>query len=225
MSTNKKTSSEYYIEFLDKLPVSNKANTIFITTLRQNSQSCCDFYAYEKKNDKWEVFFCTEGYLGRAGVVEPSERFEGSGTTPAGIYSFGMLFGLCEEPNGLKKPYKQIDSDDYWDGDCNSDTYNQYVKASQMPEEWDRAASEHLIDFCPAYNYAAMINFNVNPAIKGKGSAIFFHCTRPNCDGSAGCVCVPEEYAIRVLQQIDENAYIIILKNSKDIEKYKKGIL
>ena len=207
------------------MKIPDNAKIVFIVIPKNECQSDCDFYAYEKENSNWKQIFHTSGYLGRAGVVEPDNRFEGSGTTPTGIYSFGMLFGLCDAPKGLKKAYKKIDSDDYWDGDCNSDTYNQYVKASQMPDEWDRNASEHLIDFYPAYNYAAMINFNVNPAIKGKGSAIFFHCTRPGCNGSAGCVCVPEEYAIRVLKLIDDDAYIIISKKPEEIKKINKGFL
>lgn len=210
------------LKFIPNLEMFEKTKVIYIVIPKSEKDSICDFFAFEYGNEEWELTFNVEGYLGRAGVIEPEERTEGSGTTPTGMYTFGMLFGLCEEPDGLKKFYKVIDSDDYWDGDCNSDTYNQYVKGSNMPDEWNREASEHLIDYYPAYNYGAMINFNVNPAIKGRGSAIFFHCTRPGCTGSAGCVCIPEEYAKKALQKIDDNTLILILKNIEEIKKYKK---
>ncbi len=211
-----------FLKALNHLRISVDTDVVFVAVQSKGTASGCDFYAYKKNNNLWTLDFKAEGYLGRAGVVEPEERCEGSGTSPAGIYGFGMLFGLCEAPMNLKREYKKIDEDDYWDGDCNSDTYNQYVKKSEMPEKWDYKSSEHLIDFNPAYNYAAMINFNVSPAIKGRGSAIFFHCTRPNCNASAGCICIPEEFAIKVLEMIDDNSMIIILKQPQDIKKYLK---
>lgn len=211
-----------YSSVMSKLEIASKADTIFLTVQEPGSKTDCRFYAYEKKNGEWEQVFKTPGYVGRSGIEDPTNRVEGNGTTPSGVYSFGMLFGINDNPGSLQKPYKKVDNDDYWDGDRYSDTYNQYVKGSEMPSSWNSGASEHLIDYKYSYNYAVMVNYNVNPTIKGKGSAIFLHCTRPGALSSAGCISIPEDKMIKSLRMIDDNAYIVIVEEIEDILKFYK---
>lgn len=212
--------NEDYTRLMSELAIANKADTLFLTVQEPGNTTACRVYSFEKKDGAWQQVFNTKGYVGRSGVGDPDSRVEGDGTTPAGVYSFGMLFGIKDNPGELQKFYKKVDEDDYWDGDSNSDTYNQYVKGSEMPSSWNRRASEHLIDYEPSYNYAAMVNFNVNPTIKGKGSAIFMHCTRPGASYSAGCVAIPEKRMLQSLKMIDDNAYIVIVRSIEDIAKY-----
>lgn len=211
-----------YSSLMNKLEIASKADTLFLTVQEPDSKTDCRFYAYEKKNGEWQQVFKTPGYVGRSGIEDPTNRVEGNGTTPSGVYSFGMLFGINDNPGNLQKPYKKVDNDDYWDGDRHSDTYNQYVKGSEMPSSWNSGASEHLIDYKYSYNYAVMVNYNVNPTIKGKGSAIFLHCTRPGALSSAGCISIPEDKMIKSLRMIDDNAYIVILEEIEDIVKFYK---
>ena len=213
-------NNDDYSSVLNKLDVASKADTLFLTIQEPGNTTACKFYAYEKQNEGWQQVFKTTGYVGRSGVADPKNRVEGNGTTPSGVYSFGMLFGIKDNPGGLQKDYKKVDNDDYWDGDRYSDTYNQYVKGSEMPSSWNRNASEHLIDYKYSYNYGVMVNYNVNPTIKGKGSAIFLHCTRPGALSSAGCISIPEDKMIKSLRMIDDNAYIVIVKDDEDISKF-----
>lgn len=209
-----------YSSVIALLDVAEAANTVFLTIQQEEGTTACDFYAFNKIDGQWKQLFKTLGYVGRSGIEDPANRFEGNGTTPSGVYSFGMLFGINDNPGELQKDYKKLDEDDYWDGDRYSDTYNQYVKGSEMPSSWNRGASEHLIDYTYSYNYAAMINFNVNPTIKGKGSAIFMHCTRPGALSSAGCVSIPQDKMIKALRMIDDNSYIVIVEKAEDIKNY-----
>ena len=89
-----------------------------------------------------------------------------------------------------------------------------------MPASWNASASEHLIDYKYSYNYAAMVNYNVDPTIKGKGSAIFLHCTHPGSLASAGCISIPESKMIRALRMIDDQAYIVLVRNAEDLLSY-----
>ena len=209
-----------YSSVISKLNIAEKAKTLFLTVQRDGETTACDFYAFNKSGSEWKQVFNTEGYVGRSGVEDPVNRVEGNGTTPSGVYSFGMLFGINDNPGGLKKNYKKVDEDDYWDGDSYSDTYNQYVRGSEMPSSWNSNASEHLIDYKYSYNYAVMVNYNVNPTVKGKGSAIFLHCTRPGALYSAGCISIPEDKMIKSLRMIDDNAYIVIVREIEDILKF-----
>lgn len=208
---------------ISKLKFSNKANVIFLAIQKSQEISSCDFYAFEKLDGIWHQVFETEGFVGKNGIKEPSARIEGDATTPAGVYSFGMLFGIKDAPDGLKKSYKILDDNDYWDADINSDTYNQYVKGSEMSSNWNMAASEHLVDYKESYNFAAEIEFNKKPVVKGKGSAIFLHCIRKGSTSSAGCVSIPEDKMLEALKLIDNSTFIVIVKNAEELIKHKKG--
>jgi L,D-peptidoglycan transpeptidase YkuD (ErfK/YbiS/YcfS/YnhG family) len=64
------------------------------------------------------------------------------------------------------------------------------------------------------YKYGVVINYNMNPVIKGKGSAIFLHVWKNRSAGTAGCVAVPEESMTRILKWLEKskNPVIIIVK-------------
>lgn len=209
-----------YTNVIPKLKIASQATTIFLTIQDPGDTTSCRFYAYEKTDGIWSETFQTAGYVGRSGIADTKNRVEGDGTSPAGVYSFGMLFGIFDDPGGLKKSYLKVDNEDYWDGDNNSDTYNQHVRASDMPADWDAGASEHLINYKYSYNYAVMVNYNVNPTVKGKGSAIFLHCTYPGSLASAGCISIPQTKLLRALRMIDDNAYIVLARNAEDLAAY-----
>ncbi|MFR1518975.1 MAG: L,D-transpeptidase family protein [Clostridia bacterium] len=194
-----------------------EADVIFVV-VQQETGTSCDFYAYRKKGDAISLAWRTEGYVGRGGVADPANRYEGDGTSPAGVYSLGECFGINAAPDNMALPYTVVDNDDYWDGDSASPTYNQHVKGSEMPDSWDASSSEHLIEYTIAYNYCAMINFNVDPVVPGKGSCIFLHCTYPASTSSSGCIAIPEEYMIKALQMMTEDSYIVIASSMEDLE-------
>lgn len=204
---------------INKILNGKTADTVFLTYQDRDSNKCT-FHAFIKNGNQWQQAFECRGYLGRNGVdMHPEYRQEGSMTTPQGIYSIGEKFGICDNPGGLSCSYTKVDEEDYWDGDCKSPTYNTHVRGCDMPDNWNRGASEHLIDYKESYNYAAMINFNVDPIIPARGSAIFLHCTRKGSDGSAGCVCIPQENMLAALRLMKNDTYIII---ARSIEEYQK---
>lgn len=213
-------SRDDYTAVVSNLKIAEEAATLFLTIQDPGDTTTCRFYAYTKEDGEWKEEFKVAGYVGRSGIADAANRVEGDGTSPAGVYSFGMLFGIQDNPGGLQREYKKVDEDDYWDGDRNSDTYNQHVRGSEMPDTWNAAASEHLIDYKYSYNYAAMVNYNVNPTIKGKGSAIFLHCTHPGSLYSAGCISIPESKMIRALRLINDQAYIVLVRSAEDLLAY-----
>lgn len=206
---------------LNELPIAKKADTIFVV-VQDEFTTFCTYYAYTKSFGVWTEEFVTEGYVGRSGVLsDPSTRRAGDGTTPGGIYSLGERFGINDRPSGLKGQYTKVTEDDYWNGDSSMDSYNQHVKGSEMPDSWHPSSSEHLIDYTYAYNYAAMINFNVNPAIPGKGSCIFLHCMYPGSSSSSGCVAIPEDKMIESLKLMaKKDGYIVILRSADEFDDY-----
>ena len=158
---------------IEQLDETQQADVVFVTIQHEDGTGC-DFYAYRRESGGLTLAWQTEGYVGRSGVADPTNRRAGDGTTPAGIYSLGECFGIYPAPDNMTLPYTMVDEDDYWDGDSSSPTYNQHVKGSEMPDSWDASSSEHLIEYTISYNYCAMINFNVEPAVRGRAPAFFF---------------------------------------------------
>lgn len=151
----------------------------------------------------WQELLSTNGYVGANGVGSASE---GSMTTPEGVYPLTQAFGVAPDP-GTDLPYVQVDASHYWVDDPNSQYYNQFVSTNEVEMDW--ASAEHLVDYTYAYAYAVAIDYNLD-CIPGAGSAFFLHCSTG--EPTFGCVSVPSEDMLFILQNLTENAYIVIAK-------------
>jgi L,D-peptidoglycan transpeptidase YkuD (ErfK/YbiS/YcfS/YnhG family) len=152
--------------------------------------------AFQKVGQEWKVVLGpTKAMVGAVGVGAPAD---GVHRTPVGTFAFDQAFG--REPNpGTKMPYFQATSQDWWDEDAGSPTYNTHVRSAVNPS----AITENLYDSGPVYDYA--VNIAVNPQrIPGKVSGIFLHVT----DGSPtwGCVAIGREEMKSVLTWLDPAA-------------------
>lgn len=161
---------------------------------------------YEKQDSGlWQDMGLTvSGWVGTNGVDDKSQ--EGDGKTPYGLYSVGEAFYIGEEPETGLNSF-QVTENTYWVDDPQSAYYNQKVEGTEN-KDWNSA--EHMISYSQSYKYGFVVNFNMNPIVSGKGSAIFFHCgTAP----TAGCVAVPESSVLSYLERLDKNKnpYILLM--------------
>jgi L,D-peptidoglycan transpeptidase YkuD (ErfK/YbiS/YcfS/YnhG family) len=53
------------------------------------------------------------------------------------------------------------------------------------------------------YKYGIVVEYNMNPVIKGHGSAIFFHLWRGNEKPTEGCVALSEEDLVTILRWLN----------------------
>ena len=169
--------------------------------------------AYEKKNGAWAEYLHVNAFVGRNGIS--SDKREGDGITPAGLYSLRRAFGIAEDPGALL-PYHQLKPDDFWVDDPASRYYNAMVKSAAPDRDWRSA--EDLAKEAIAYKYAVVIEYNTGPVMKGAGSAIFLHCSQEKT--TAGCVSVPEETMIRLLRFIRPGDGIIIANSVRELIQY-----
>jgi D-alanyl-D-alanine dipeptidase/L,D-peptidoglycan transpeptidase YkuD (ErfK/YbiS/YcfS/YnhG family) len=176
-----------------------------ITAIRADAKKPAAAFvtAYEKSGPGWTVCFSTNGFFGAAGVS--SDKKEGDKTTPAGVFTLGIAFGAADDP-GANIPYVKITDLDVWVDDPDSKYYNEMMTADVPDADWKSA--EALSAFPEEYKYAASINYNTAPAVPGKGSAIFLHCSSGK--PTAGCVSVPEPAMIYFLSFIDVDTKIVI---------------
>jgi L,D-peptidoglycan transpeptidase YkuD (ErfK/YbiS/YcfS/YnhG family) len=134
--------------------------------------------------------------VGKNGVVPAGEKKEGDGKTPLG--SFKVL-GIYYRPDRVPRPETnlpifEINKDDIWVDDSASPLYNQPSKINDVPAG---TSFENLYLEDHLYDIFLDLDINRQPAISGKGSAIFLHCARndenPAETPTAGCIAIPKK--------------------------------
>jgi L,D-peptidoglycan transpeptidase YkuD (ErfK/YbiS/YcfS/YnhG family) len=130
--------------------------------------------------------------LGRSGLS--AAKREGDGATPIGTYRLGStVYGIAPDP-GVRLPYHRIRCGDWWVSDVASPSYNRFRHVAC----WRLlAASEALWTITPQYRYFAVVEYNTDPVVPGRGSAIFLHVA---AGATAGCVALPEPQLLRLLR-------------------------
>lgn len=161
----------------------------------------CNVFFYEKINHLWSQIRYTSGYVGKNGVTK--DKVEGDYCTPSGLYTLGFGFGTEHIDTNIE--FRLINDNCYWVDDVNSSNYNQWIESENIT--WKSA--EHLIDYSQSYHYGIVINYNMNPVVSSKGSAIFLHCSTENY--TAGCVSIPEYEMSNALKWVDANCTPLIL--------------
>lgn len=158
----------------------------------------------QKVNGKWQMIMTTPGIIGKKGLGKIKE---GDEKTPIGVFHFNRAFGIKDNPGCSAFDYVKVDKNLYWSGDFNY-KYNQLVNIKDYPN-LDIGNSEHLIDYAEYYNYA--LNMSYNEECKaGKGSGIFMHCFGPFKPYTGGCVAMPEDKMIFVMQNVQQDCVIVI---------------
>lgn len=139
---------------------------ITVNQTKEENKATLVFY------DKSNKIFETKAFLGKNGIT--SNKIEGDGKTPKGIFSLGMAFGIHSKEDidlNPKIKYIQINENLYWVDDIYSKYYNQLVDISKVNKDWKSA--EHLIEYPKQYEYA--IEIKTNPKnIPGKRKRNFF---------------------------------------------------
>ena len=123
--------------------------------------------------------------LGKNGLS--SNRREGDGTTPAGVYAIGStMYGNDPNP-GVRFPYRRLHCGDWWNEDPRSPSYNsfQHVGCGRKPPF---AASDGMWEKPRHYPFIAVVEYNMRPVVPGKGSGIFLHAQTGG--PTIGCVSI-----------------------------------
>jgi len=134
--------------------------------------------------------------IGSRGVS--SQHREGDGTTPAGLFGFGpVIYGVAPDP-GVRYRYHRLVCGDWWDEDPASAGYNEFRHVGCGTRPSFGAGSEALWRSTRAYRHFALIDYNVDPAVPGRGSAIFLHADTGY--PTNGCVSLALPELVRVLR-------------------------
>ena len=92
-------------------------------------------------------------------------------------------------------------------GWCNDYRSKQYNKLIYLPSKYNY---EKLYRNDNAYDIILVLNYNMNPIKKKKGSAIFLHVAKKNYKKTEGCVAIGKKDLINILERIKKNTKIKI---------------
>lgn len=170
---------------------------------------------YSTASGKREELLRTEAYVGRNGC--DTDKREGDGKTPVGVYEIRRGFGL-NTPPAVSIDYTQLQGGEQWVDDVASDRYNQWVTRDTAPVDWKSA--EDLPSETEAYKYVAVIEYNTANIVKGAGSAIFLHCSlgRP----TSGCISVSEDAMVKIMGLIQPGTRIAIARTEAELQSLIK---
>ena len=142
----------------------------------QSSGTQCLLYFFEKGEKEWtqsDAIPSAPGIVGENGVT--TDKKEGDGCTPAGIYALGPCYGE-EASSPTAMDYHQIVEGDYWVDDAGSKFYNKFVHEAVFEERFGWETGEDLFASLRYYRYMVVIGYNTDPIVPGAGSAIFLRC-------------------------------------------------
>ncbi len=172
-------------------------------------------YAMEKTSSTWrQAMNPFDAVVGRNGFAPQGEKREGDGRTPSGVYRLETAFGYAELID-TKMPYRQALADDLWVDDPDAPDYNRWVKQHKT-----KAASyEKMRRDDDLYQYGVIIEYNTDPVIKGRGSAIFLHIWKGPGTATAGCVAASQPDILKILSWLDPAASPVIVINPEPLKK------
>ena len=164
---------------------------------RESSSFRVTIHALERSNGAWHLAFPTfTGSIGEKGFAAINNKREGDGKSPSGIFPLGIAFGY--DPSVVTRmPYQQATDDDFWVDDVDSEDYNKWVRGKPNAASWEKMKRDD-----DQYKYGVVIEYNMHPIIKGKGSAIFLHVWKRG-ESTVGCVSMPEEMVLKILGWLD----------------------
>ena len=91
-----------------------------------------------------------------------------------------------------------------WCDDVNSKKYNKLIILPSNLKHEKLYIKDHI------YDLVIVINYNMNPIVKNKGSAIFLHIAKKNYSPTKGCVAISKKNMIILLKNLGKKNKIII---------------
>ena len=142
--------------------------------------------------------------LGKAGIKKKEK--EGDNVTPKGIFKITRLYYRPDRIKNIITAVKKIKikKNMGWCDDPKSKNYNKQIK---LPSKFSH---EKLHKKDSVYDLFLVLDFNTNPVIKNKGSAIFLHITKGSYKKTKGCIALKRGDLIQLVSKIRKNTKIKI---------------
>lgn len=136
--------------------------------------------------------------LGKGGVIQTPEKREGDGASPAGVWPVRRVWYRPDKGPAPETgiPAIALRPSDGWCDAPGDVHYNQWVPLP-YPARHERLWREDGL-----YDLIVELGYNDDPAVPGRGSAIFLHVARPGYAPTEGCVALAEAGLREVLKRL-----------------------
>jgi len=131
---------------------------------------------------------------------------EGDGITPRGTFPVREIFyradRIAKPVTAL--PLRAIEKNFGWCDAANDPNYNRLVMLPYPASAEVMWREDHL------YDLVAVLGYNDDPVVPGKGSAIFLHLARSDHCATQGCVALALEDAVVAIAQLKPGDQVIV---------------
>jgi L,D-peptidoglycan transpeptidase YkuD (ErfK/YbiS/YcfS/YnhG family) len=143
--------------------------------------------------------------IGKRGIQKKKE--ENDFITPIGLYKINYILYRKDRIKKLDTILKKlpIKKNMGWCDDSRSKKYNKLIK-TPFTYSYEKLFKKENI-----YDIILVLNYNMNPIKKNKGSAIFIHIAKKGYKSTEGCVAIKKNELIKLLKDIKKNTKIKII--------------
>jgi L,D-peptidoglycan transpeptidase YkuD (ErfK/YbiS/YcfS/YnhG family) len=143
--------------------------------------------------------------IGKRGIGY--KRKEGDLITPKGLYKIRFILYRKDRIKKIKTKLKKIviKKNMGWCNDPKSKKYNQLIYLPFIYSYEKLFLKENI------YDIILVLNYNMSPIKKNKGSAIFIHIVKNNYKKTEGCIAVKKINLLKIIKDIKKNTKIKIL--------------
>jgi L,D-peptidoglycan transpeptidase YkuD (ErfK/YbiS/YcfS/YnhG family) len=147
--------------------------------------------------------------LGRTGIR--AVKREGDGATPLGRF---LLREVFYNPAAMRRPVTQLPLSeiDPADGWCDAPADRNYNRRVRLPYA---ASAENLWRSDGLYDLVVVLDYNIAPRMRQRGSAIFMHVARPGFLPTEGCIALRRRDLVRVLALVNRDTVLITADQKK----------
>ena len=161
---------------------------------------------------KNKIYNCQLGLKGKFPIYK---KKEGDFATPIGKWKLGKIFlrndklPFLKTKKNIRKRIIKVSKNSVWCDDISSKDYNKYfkIKKSQI---YKHLGHEALFRADDVYDVIIEIKYNIKPIIKGKGSAIFIHCSFDDLRSTKGCIAIYKNDLIFILKNLKKDTIVEI---------------
>ena len=143
--------------------------------------------------------------VGKSGIT--NKKKEGDNKTPRGKFKIEYILYRKDRIINLRTRLKilEIKKDMGWCDDSNSKNYNQLIKIPFKYSYEKLWLKENI------YDIILVLNYNIKPVIKNKGSAIFLHIAKNKYQSTKGCIAISKSNIKLLVSKLNLKTKLIIL--------------
>ena len=142
--------------------------------------------------------------IGKRGIG--IKKKEGDNITPKGKFKIKLIMYRKDRISNFKTKFTKlgINKKMGWCDDPRSKHYNKLIR---FPFSYN---AEKLYRNDNIYDIVMVLNFNTNPIIKNKGSAIFIHVAKKNYKNTEGCIALRKKDLKVLAKKINKKTIVNI---------------